>query len=119
MLKKTIKYVDYNDVERTEDFYFNLTKAEITEMELSMPGGLMNWINTITNNLDGTKIMATFKDILFRSYGEKSSDGKRFAKSHELSLAFSQTEAYNQLFMDLVTKPDFAAEFFNGIVPKT
>lgn len=117
MLKRTITYPDYNGGSRTEDFYFNLTQAEITEMELSVDGGLIEMINRIVAAQDGKQIIATFKDIILRAYGEKSPDGKRFIKSQELRDAFSQTEAYSQLFMELATDADAAAAFVNGIVP--
>ena len=89
MLKRTITYPDYNGGTRTEDFYFNLTQAEITEMELSVDGGLVEMINRIVAAQDGRQIIATFKDIILRAYGEKSPDGKRFVKSQELRDAFS------------------------------
>ena len=117
MLKRTITYPDYNGGTRTEDFYFNLTQAEITEMELSVGGGLVEMINRIVAAQDGRQIIATFKDIILRAYGEKSPDGKRFVKSQELRDAFSQTEAYSKLFMELATDADAAAAFVNGIVP--
>lgn len=117
MLKRTITYPDYNGGTRTEDFYFNLTQAEITEMELSVDGGLVEMINRIVAAQDGRQIIATFKDIILRAYGEKSPDGKRFVKSQELRDAFSQTEAYSKLFMELATDADAAAAFVNGIVP--
>ena len=117
MLKKTITYSDYNGNERTEDFYFNLTKAEVTEMEMSTAGGLAEMIEKIIAAQDAPSIIKIFKDLILRAYGEKSSDGKRFMKSDELSTAFSQTEAYSQLFMELATDADSAAKFVNGIVP--
>lgn len=117
MLKKTITYTDYNDVERTEDFYFNLTKSELVEMELSTEGGLMSKLERLSGDPDGVEIMQIFKDIILKSYGEKSSDGKRFIKSEEISEAFSQTEAYNTLFMELVTDAEKAAEFAEAIIP--
>ena len=117
MLKRTITYPDYNGGTRTEDFYFNLTQAEITEMELSVDGGLVEMINRIVAAQDGRQIIATFKDIILRAYGEKSPDGERFVKSQELRDAFSQTEAYSKLFMELATDADAAAAFVNGIVP--
>ncbi len=117
MLKKTITYPDYNGNTRTEDFYFNLTQAEVTEMEVSVEGGLVEMINRVIAAQDGKQIIATFKDFILRSYGEKSPDGKRFVKSQELRDAFAQTEAYSQLFMELATNADAAAAFVNGIVP--
>lgn len=117
MLKKTITYHDYNDVERTEDFYFNLSKAELLEMELGTSGGLAEMIRKIVAAQDGPSIIKVFKDLVLKAYGEKSPDGKRFMKSAELSEAFSQTEAYSQLFMELATDDKKAAEFVNGIVP--
>ena len=117
MLKKTMTYTDYNGVERTEDFYFNLTKAEIMEMELSTSGGLAETINKIVAAQDAPAIIKIFKDLVLKAYGEKSADGKRFIKSNEIATAFSQTEAYSQLFMELATDADAAAKFINGIVP--
>lgn len=117
MLKETRTYVDYNGVSRTEDFYFNLTQAEVTEMELSVDGGLVEMINRIIAAKDGKQIIALFKDIVLRSYGEKSPDGKRFIKSQELRDAFSQTEAYSDLFMELATDAKKASAFVSGIIP--
>jgi len=117
VLKKTITYIDYNDVERTEIFLFNLTKAEVTEMELSIEGGLVEKINHIVTTKNGGEIIRLFKEIILKAYGEKSPDGKRFVKSQDLSDAFSQTEAYSLLFMELATEAEKAAEFINAIVP--
>ena len=117
MLKKTITYTNYNGIEVTEDFYFNLTKAEIMEMEMSASGGMAEMINKIVASQDAPAIIKIFKELILKAYGEKSADGKRFMKSEEISVAFSQTEAYSQLFMELATDADAAAKFVNGIVP--
>lgn len=117
MLKKTITYVDYNGNERTEDHYFNLTKAEVTEMEMSTAGGLAEMIQRIIAAQDAPSIIKVFKDLILKSYGIKSPDGKRFIKSDDISIGFSQTEAYSKLFMELATDADAAAAFVNGIVP--
>ena len=117
MLKKTITYVDYNGTERKEDFYFNLSKAEIMEMEMGTTGGMVEMINRIVAAQDAPAIIDVFKKMILRAYGEKSADGKRFIKSKEISEAFSQTEAYSQLFMELATDADAASKFVNGIVP--
>ena len=117
MIKKNIKYTDYNGTERNEDFYFNLTKAEVMEMEMSTSGGLAETIKRIVAAQDQPAIIKIFKDLILKAYGEKSADGKRFVKSEEISVAFSQTEAYSQLFMELATDADEAAKFVNGIVP--
>lgn len=117
MIKKTIPYNDYNGTERTEDFYFNLSKAELMEMEMGTSGGLAEMINKIVSTQDAPAIIKVFKDLILKAYGEKSPDGKRFIKSEELSIAFSQTEAYSVLFMELATNADAAAEFVKGIMP--
>ncbi len=121
MLKKTITYVDYNGEERKEDFYFNLSKAEVMEMELSTTGGLAEMIQRIVAAKDAPAIIKIFKDLVLKAYGEKSPDGKRFMKVDDngkpLYIAFSQTEAYSQLFMELATDADAAAAFVNGIIP--
>lgn len=118
MLKLTRTYNDYNGMSRTEDFYFNLTQAEVTEMELSVDGGLVERINRIVAAQDGKQIIAVFKDIILRAYGEKSADGKRFIKNQELRDAFAQTEAYSDLFMELATNAEAAAKFINGVIPQ-
>ena len=117
MLKKTITYTDYNGVERTEDFYFNLTKAESMEMEIGTTGGLAAMIKRIIDDKDAPAIIKIFKELVLKAYGEKSADGKRFVKSEEISNGFAQTEAYSQLFMELATDADAAAAFVNGIIP--
>lgn len=116
MLKKTITYTDYNNTERTEDFYFNLSKAEIMEMELSVDGGWTEMVKKVASSKDGPTIMKIFKDIIAKAYGKKSADGKYFEKSEELSRKFFQTEAYSILFMELVTDAKKAADFMNQIV---
>lgn len=118
MLKKTITYTDYDGNERTEDFYFNLTKAEVAEMEMSYTGGMEKMLRKIVAEKDSKRIVEIFKDLILRSYGEKSADGKRFIKNQELRDAFAQTEAYSELFMELATDAEAAAAFVNGILPK-
>ena len=117
MLKKIITYTDYNSVERTEPFYFNLSKAELMEMELGVTGGMTEMLNKIINAKDGPSLMKTFKEMIMKAYGVKSDDGKRLIKSEELSIAFTQTEAYSVLFMELITDDKAAADFVNGIIP--
>lgn len=118
MLKKTVTYTDYNGTKRTEDFYFNLSKAELTEMELSIDGGMTTMLNEIVAAKDGVKIIKAFKEIVLKSYGEKSPDGRRFIKSKELADAFSQTEAYSIIFMELATSDDAAADFIKAVMPE-
>lgn len=117
MLKKTITYTDYNGNERTEDFYFNLTEAELTEMQLSADGGLDVVMKRLIQEQNATEMIRIFKDIILRAYGEKSDDGKHFRKSKEISESFLSTEAYNELFMNIVASPESAMEFIRGILP--
>lgn len=117
MLKKLIKYVDYDGKERSENFYFNLTKAELLDMELGTVGGMQQLIQLIIDKQDVPEIIKAFKKIIMLSYGEKSPDGRRFIKSQELSDAFAQTEAYSNLYMELISDAKAAAAFINGIVP--
>lgn len=117
MLKKSITYTDYNGVERTENFYFNLSKSELMEIELGTTGGFTEMINKIVEAQDTPSLVKIWKDLILKAYGEKSNDGKRFVKSNELSEAFSQTEAYSNLFMELATDTDSAIKFVNGIMP--
>ena len=117
MLKKTVTYVDYNGMERTEDFYFNLSKAEVAEMELSVEGGFSKMLEEIVASKDNVRIVNLFKQMVLKAYGEKSADGRRFVKSEEISKAFSETEAYSEIFMELALNTDAAAAFVYGIMP--
>lgn len=118
MYKKTIKYVDYDGNEREEDFYFNLNKAELMDMDFSAEGGLAAYLTKITQEKDPPKLIEMFKKIILMSYGEKSLDGKYFRKSEEIRNNFESTEAYVSLYMELVNDSTAAAEFINKIVPK-
>lgn len=117
MIIKSITYKDFLGNERTEDFRFHLSSAELAEMELSTSGGMERMLNTIVKTQDTPKLIKIFKDLILRSYGEVSNDGKRFMKSEEMSKAFEESNAYDNLFMELVTDSNKAADFFKGIVP--
>ncbi len=117
MITKEITFTDYNGQERKEKYQFNFTKAELTEMELSVNGGLSAMMERIKETDDRPELMRIFKDLILKAYGVKSADGKRFVKSEELRTEFSQTEAYSELYMELVTNTDSAINFFNGLIP--
>lgn len=119
MLKKTVTYTNFNGTETTEDLYFNLSNAELAEMELrsNLKGGMQTHLQTIVQSNDGELIMDTFRMIISKSYGEKSEDGRRFLKSEEISAGFLGSEAYSVVFMELISDPDKAADFINAIVP--
>lgn len=117
MVTKKITYTDYKGNQRTEELYFNLNKAELVEMELSTEGGLHAMLLKIKEAEDMPQIVKVFKQMILKSYGVISNDGRRFTKSPELSEEFSQTEAYSELFMELASNPDEAAAFVNGVIP--
>lgn len=117
MIKKSITYTDYEGTERTEDFFFNLSKAECMEMELSTNGGLQNFIQRIISEKDNAEIVKMFKELILKSFGKKSPDGKHFYKSKEISNDFAATEAYSELFMELATNTEAAIDFIVGIFP--
>lgn len=121
MITETIKYTDYNGVEREEKFMFNLSKAELMEMQMGTTGGLAGMIQKIIETEDSPAIIKIFKELILKAYGEKSADGKRFVKVDKdgtpLSIGFSQSEAYSELFMKLASDADAAAKFIQGIIP--
>lgn len=119
MYKRTIKYTDYNGQQREEDFYFNISKAELIEMEANEDGGYDEMIKRIVAAKDGKLIMKEFKGFILKSFGIKSPDGKQFMKSEEISRSFEQSEAYSELFMELCTDANAAAEFVNSVLPLT
>ena len=118
MLKKTIKYTDFNGNEREEDYYFNLSEAELTEMALSENGGLDELIKKIISEQDTAKLMLMFKTILLKSVGEKDLDGRHFRKNDRIREDFESSEAYNVLFMEIFSDADAAVKFIEGILPK-
>lgn len=117
MFKKTIEYTDYNGDKRKEDFFFNLSKAELLEMQLSTNGGLQGFLMKIIETKDMPKLVEMFKEIIMKAYGEKSLDGKHFMKSEEIRRNFECSPAYSELFMELATNSDSAAEFINALLP--
>lgn len=117
MLAKKIKFTDFNGEEREETFYFNLTKADIMEMQLEVKGGLTAIIEKITETKDVPELIKLFKDLIRRSYGEKSADGRKFIKNDQIWEDFKATEAYSELFMELATNADAAGDFINAIIP--
>ena len=122
MLKKTITYSDFNGNKRTEDFYFNLSEAELAQLQLSENGGYTEWVQDIANAGDNKTLAQIFKDIIMLAYGEKSTDGKYFFKQdpdgRSLANRFAQTEAFSVLYMELITNTDAASAFMNGIIPE-
>ena len=116
MRKETITYTDYNNVTRTEDFFFNLNEAELTALQYGVDGGMKEMLERIVKSNDNKQIMACFHDLIAKSYGEKSPDGRRFVKSTELSEAFMQTEAYNELMLRFMTDANYSAEFIKDVL---
>ena len=117
MLKKTITATDFNGKTYTEDYYFNISKPEVAEMEYSKKGGFAAYLDRIIKAKDDKELADVFKDLILKSYGVKSQDGRRFEKSEQLSLEFSQTDAYSVLYMELASDSDKASEFIKGIFP--
>ena len=118
MIKKTMTYEDFDGNSRTEDYYFNLTQAECTKMQLSINGGLDKFLEKIINEQDHTKIFGYMEEFVHKSYGEKSNDGKYFVKSDEILQRFISTQAYSDLIYELSTNAKAAAEFINGVLPQ-
>lgn len=117
MIKKTVTYTDFDGNERTEDFYFHLTEQELTEWELSVDGGLSGVLTRIVNSSDNKKLIEIFKDLLIKSYGVKTPDGRGFVKNEEVLNNFKYTQAFSDIYMELATDDKAAAEFVNGVIP--
>lgn len=118
MFIKKINYTDYNGVERSEDFYFNFSKAEILDLEMKTPGGIKDRLETLVQRQDTAALVDFFRSMILSAYGEKSPDGKRFIKSPALSEAFSQTEAFSNYYIMLSTDANEASKFVNGLFPE-
>lgn len=126
MLKKSITYTDYNGDKQTDECYFNLSKAELLEMEMSEKGGFENYLQMLIAEKDNKKIYALFKELILMSYGQKSADGRTFIKKKmvdgqmiRLRDEFEQTEAFTELMMELISGGDEAmSKFINALIPK-
>lgn len=118
MLEKKITYTDYNGVERTETHYFNLSKAEILDMELFTEGGFVNMLERLVEEQNQIELVKLFKELVLKSYGVKSDDGRRFIKSDEQTKAFTETEAFSQLYLTLAQDSEAASEFAIAIMPR-
>lgn len=116
MYKKVIEYTDYNGTPRKETFYFNYSKAELLKKELSTQAGIEEFIKMLIATKDNAKIVQIFNDLILDSYGIKSEDGTRFIKTKELRDAFEQSEAFSELFIEIVSNTDAQVEFINGVV---
>lgn len=117
MIKKTITYVDFNDIERTETFYFNYSKAELLEMEMTTEGGFVERVQRIIDAKDSGSLVKLWKKFVIDAYGVKSDDGRRFMKNDEIRAAFVECPAYSTIFMELATDDVAGAEFVKGVVP--
>ena len=118
MLKKTITYTDFDGNERTEDFYFNLSKSELILLETTTPGGYVAMLQRIIDSKDNIELMNVFTDLIKKSYGVKSDDGKHFVKNEKCLDEFLSSAAFDQMFTEFFTTEDAAAEFAKGIIPK-
>lgn len=118
MLKREITYEDFDGNSQTEVFYFNLTKTEIIGIEVDYEEGLEAALKKIIASNDRKSLVEEFQKIILMSYGVRSEDGKRFIKNDQLREEFSQTAAYDSLFIELSTDAKAAADFVNGIIPK-
>lgn len=111
-------YKDFLGQERTEKFYFNYTTAELVNMRFSVNGGLENLLQDMLDKQDGVQIMQTIRKVILSAYGEMSLDGREFVKSEEISKRFESTQAYSDLYMELITNPEKAANFINSLLPE-
>lgn len=118
MLKKTVKFKNYDDVEITKDLYFNLRKDELISMQFEENGGLDKLLTKMQNEKDSKEIMKMFEKILKASYGEKSPDGNEFIKSEEVWNRFKSSNAYEVLFMELVSDANKLSQFIESVIPK-
>ena len=119
MLKKTITYIDYDGMERTEDFWFNLSKTELTKLDAELPGGVLGVLRKIIDKKDRKALVDFIETLILRSYGEKTLDGKRFVKTPEMAEEFMQTPAYDELFMSILSDTDSQTSFINGVIPQS
>lgn len=119
MLKKTITYENYDGEKCTEDFYFNLNRSELIELDAELDGGVVGVLKRVINNKDTKELISFLKVLILRSYGEKTLNGKRFVKTPEMTEAFHQSPAYDELFMNILSDTDSQTTFINGILPQS
>lgn len=118
MLKKTVEFEDVEGNTRKEDFYFHMRANELTKMQVSHEGGFEGYLRRIVAEKNGEKLAEIFEKLILDAYGVKAPDGIGFIKNQELREAFKSTDAYDQIFMEIITDADKAVEFFEGVIPK-
>lgn len=124
MLKKTVSYTDFNGVQHTEDFYFHLSKAELTNNELSedsISALLRSMVGTPENpknpeDIEPAAVINILEKILIMGYGIKSEDGMFFRRLKNPE-DFKYHPAYDEIFMELMSDPDKYSAFIKGILP--
>ncbi len=118
MVKRKVTYRDFDGEERTDVFYFNLTEAELTEIELEYDGDMSNKLQIMRENRDGRGMFSLITNLILRAYGEKTSDGKRFVKNAEMREAFAASEAYSELLKGLLEDENKLTAFIAAIMPE-
>ena len=116
MLKKIVKYIDFNGNERSDTLYFNLTDVEVARLEVKFPGGLEKYINNFNAEERPDEILDLFETVLEMSYGIKSEDGRHFRKPPENTRDFMESAVYTKIFFELLSDADVAADFFKAVV---
>ena len=117
MIKKTVKYVDFNGVDKSEDLYFNLTKTELNNLNFKHHGTYSDQLKAIVDNKDVKLVTELFAEIIQRGYGIKSEDGRNFRKSPEILYDFTTSAVYDALMTELLENADEAANLFVGMLP--
>lgn len=102
MVAKKITYTDFTGKEITEVFYFNLTQVELAEMNLNIDGGFDQLSDRFKQKPDAAQMVDIFKALMHKAVLEKTPDGKRYVKSKEISDSFVASDAYSQLFIEMI-----------------
>lgn len=118
MFKHTVEYNDFNGNERTEDLYFHLATHEVTRLEASIGMSLEDHITELQTNQKVPELLAFLEKVMINAFGVKSADGKTFRKTKEIHEEFEYSQAYAELFEQVVTNPDLARKFGEGVAEK-
>ena len=118
MYVEKIKYTDYDGNEREEPVMFELSEAEVVEMDLITPGGMNQLLQRIIDAKDMPSLITEFKNILLKSYGVKSPDGRHFIKTPEKVQEFVSSPIYSMMFMKMATDEEYASNFIKRVLPQ-
>lgn len=117
MVRREIKFTDFNGKSQTEVGYFNINKAELGKLQMRHNGTYLDYLKLLSERKKVEEMYNFVYELILDSYGEKDPEGRKFIKTPEMRTDFEQSLAFSEMIVDLVSNPDDLANFVKGIMP--